>query len=297
MSKQMVGRCVALGSAAALLLSVTCAAGAAMAASSVRQATQVGGAADPTASTGASCTTPNHAYASLATRMARDIDSRLTGRESTVGLEVRDSKTGIVCYYHADSHFIAASAIKVTILSALLLKAQEEHRGLTSYEKNQAWLMITQSDNDAATVLWNEVGISGMQHFLNLAKMTQTKLSYSWGLTQLTAHDETLLLTMLTAVNPVLDQSSRVYARYLMAHVIASQRWGVPAGAPDDVIVHVKNGWLPYPGSIWEINSIGMFTNKHRAYTMAVLTYNNPSMDYGIDTIERVAEIMHHDLN
>jgi hypothetical protein len=82
-----------------------------------------------------------------------------------------------------------------------------------------------------------------------------------------------------------------------MAHVIASQRWGVPAGAPAGVTVHVKNGWLPYPGSTWEINSLGIFTTKHRVYLMAVLTYDNPSMTYGIDTIQGAAKVMHKDLN
>jgi len=82
-----------------------------------------------------------------------------------------------------------------------------------------------------------------------------------------------------------------------MAHVISSQRWGVPAGAPRSVVVHVKNGWLPYPGNTWEINSLGIFTATDRVYTISMLTYNNPSMSYGIFTIENVAEIIHHDLN
>ena len=42
---------------------------------------------------------------------------------------------------------------------------------------------------------------------------------------------------------------------------MAGQRWGVPAGAPGKVTVHVKNGWLPYPVH-WHINSIGRL---HRA--------------------------------
>jgi hypothetical protein len=82
-----------------------------------------------------------------------------------------------------------------------------------------------------------------------------------------------------------------------MGHVISSQRWGVPAGAPRSVVVHVKNGWLPYPGSAWEINSLGIFTSKHRAYQIAMLTYGNPSMDYGIDTIEGAARVIQARLN
>ncbi|HUC59741.1 MAG TPA: serine hydrolase [Streptosporangiaceae bacterium] len=255
---------------------------------------QPAGAAVPA---GVSCRAATKAYDPLAKRMAAEITARLRGRASDVGLNLTDSKTGVTCWYHSTRHFYAASVMKVTILAALLRKAQEQNRKLTEAELHNAWLMITQSDNTAANYLWFDVGLKFMQHFLDLAKMKQTKLDYHWGLSLLTAHDEMLLLALITGPNDVLTKPSRVYARYLMAHVIADQRWGVPAGAPRGVIVHVKNGWLPYPGSLWEINSIGTFTNAHRAYLIAMLTYDNPSMGYGIDTIEGAARVIHALLN
>lgn len=246
------------------------------------------------------CTTSNDAYDKIADRLAQDIDHRLTGRISSVGLELADTRTDIVCLYHAATHFYAASAIKVTILAALLRKAQEQHRSLTASEKNLAWLMITQSSNAAASSLWSDVGVPGIQHFLNLAKMSQTELSGAWGLSLLTAHDETLLLKVLSTENKVLTAASRRYERYLMAHVVAGQRWGVPAGAPATVTVHVKNGWLGFPSNAdWEVNSLGIFMSKagHRVYTIAMLTHDNPDESYGIETIENAAEVMHRVLN
>jgi len=247
-----------------------------------------------------SCVASTHAYDKLAIKMAHDIDNKLAGRVSTVGFKEIDQKTGITCTYHATTHFYAASAIKATILGALLRMAQEQKRKLTDRERRLAWLMITQSDNNAATALWNEVGMRRMQHFLNLAKMTQTKLAHAWGLSLLTAHDEILLLSLLSGPNRILSLNSRVYAQYLMSHVISSQRWGVPAGAPTTIRVDVKNGWLPYPVSDnWEINSIGFFTARHplRVYEIVMLTHNNSTMQYGIDTIEGAARVIHHDLN
>jgi hypothetical protein len=246
------------------------------------------------------CVASSHTHDKLATRMAHDIDARLAGRASTVGLKEIDSKTGVTCAYHPTWHFYAASAIKATILAALLRMAQEQHRHLTPAERSNAWLMITQSSNDAATDLWNEVGMRRMRHFLSLAKMKQTELAGAWGLSLLTAHDEILLLSLLSGPNRILSESSRVYAQYLMAHVTASQRWGVPSGAPASVKVHLKNGWLPFPvASNWEINSIGFFTSRHpaRDYEIAVLTHANPSMAYGIDTIEDAVQPIHRDLN
>jgi hypothetical protein len=246
------------------------------------------------------CVAKTHAYDKLAVKMAHDIDIKLAGRISTIGFKEIDSRTGVTCRYHATTHFYAASVIKATILAALLRMAQEHKRWLTARERRLAWLMITQSNNDAATDLWNEVGPSRMQHLLNLAKMTQTKLAHAWGLSLLTAHDEILLLSLLSSPNKILSPRSRVYAQSLMADVISSQRWGVPAGAPTSVRVGVKNGWLPYPVSNnWVINSIGFFrhTKPFRDYEIVMLTHNNPTMAYGIVTIERAARAIHADLN
>jgi beta-lactamase class A len=137
----------------------------------------------------------------------------------------------------------------VTILDALLRKAMHQHRYLTGTEAARASAMITRSDNDAASALWAELGHAYIQHFLTLAGMKQTVLGPGgyWGLTQITAHDEARLLRLLLSKNPVLDRASRTYALRLMAQVIPAQRWGVPAGAPDSLIVHAKNGWLPLP--------------------------------------------------
>jgi hypothetical protein len=246
------------------------------------------------------CVASTHAYDQLAIKLAHDIDGKLVGRVSTVGLEEVDSHTGITCTYHAAYHFYAASVIKVLILASLLRTAQEQHRQLTAREHRLAWLMITQSDNNAATALWNQLGMRRLNHFLSLAKMTETKLAQAWGLSLLTAHDEILLLSLVSGPNRILSLNSRVYAQYLMYHVISSQRWGVPAGAPTSVRVGVKNGWLPYPVSNdWVINSIGFFKVKTpaRVYEIVMLTHNNPTMQYGIDTIEPAAEVIHRDLN
>ena len=40
-----------------------------------------------------------------------------------------------------------------------------------------------------------------------------------------------------------------------------------------------------------------MFTGRGRNYLITVLTDGNPSEQYGIDTIEDVARVVHRDLN
>jgi beta-lactamase class A len=242
------------------------------------------------------CSSATHS--ALAGKLSRGILAALRDRKSSVGLEVDDPGAGLACELSGSRHFDSASTVKATILAALLRKRMQEHRSLTERERRLAIEMITESDNDAATDLWYDVGRASMQHFLDLAKMTQTVLGSGslWGLTQITARDETRLLGVLTTPDSVLNATARAYELRLMASVIPGQRWGVPAGKPAGVTVHLKNGWLPLPSGGWVINSIGCFAGPGRAYSIVVLTDNNPSMAYGIATIEDVARVVNREL-
>jgi Beta-lactamase enzyme family len=234
----------------------------------------------------------------LAARLGRDIDAARQGRESQIAVRVDDPGKGLECWLHGARRFDSASVVKVTILGALLRKALDQHRYLTDAEATEATAMITRSDNDSATALWYQLGPGYLRHFLHLARMRQTTLGADgyWGLTQITAHDEVLLLRLLLHKNLVLDLPSRRYALSLMAQVIPSQLWGVPAGAPARLTVHVKNGWLPSAAHGWYVSSIGCLTGRHGGYSIVILTDDNPTFGYGVTTIDTVARAINHDL-
>lgn len=239
-------------------------------------------------------------HAAIAARMSQGIRAVLHRRDSIVAIRVQDPHLGIGCWYRERRHFDSASVVKATILGALLRKAQAGHRDLTGRERRLAWRMITESDNGAATALWNDVGRYRLNRFLQLTGMRQTVLGPTgyWGLTRITAHDELILLRHLLQPNPVLTRAARRYELRLMAHVIPAQRWGVPAGVPDTFTVHVKNGWAPLsPVPGWFVNSIGCFTHGDRNYSVVVLTQGSPTMEYGVATVADVAEVINRGLN
>src|SRR5215470_17303857 len=99
----------------------------------------------------------------LADKLSSDIQTALHGRAGT--------------------HFDSASVVKATILAGLMRKAEAQPRSLTDNEKSLATLMITQSNNTAATKLWNDTGRYRLQRFLDLAGMGQTVLGPGgyWG--------------------------------------------------------------------------------------------------------------------
>jgi hypothetical protein len=257
-------------------------------------------AASTTIVTEGLCTAPA-AYRALAAQLSADIKQGLSGRDGVHAVSVYDRVTGVSCLYNGSQHFDSASIVKAIIMAALLRWHQETGTALSSWEKSEATLMITQSDNDAATDLWDELGMDNLQDFLNAAGMSETELGQDgqWGLTQVTAHDEMLLLKLLTAPNSVLDASSRSYQLGLMSQVTSWESWGVTAGTPSGVTWHVKNGWLP-DATGWHINSIGTFSGDGKDYMMAVLSDNtdmNDDEQYGINTIEDVARLVQRDLN
>jgi beta-lactamase class A len=248
-------------------------------------------AAPPAATAPGICTSSDQP--ALAAALSRRIVRALRGTDATVGIAVEDTDEDFRCRYHQWREFHSASVIKVITLGALLYQLQQEHESLGPEQAVLATSMITESDNGAQDALWNEIGMPALQAFVNAAGMNHTVLGTDdfWGLTEVNAHDELRLLRLLITPNTVLDASSRRYALTLMADVISWQRWGVSAGAPADMTVHLKNGWLPDP-DLWDINSIGDFTHHDHDYSIAILTRNDPDMTYGVDTVQTVARLI-----
>ncbi|MFF9769878.1 serine hydrolase [Streptomyces sp. NPDC014636] len=242
-----------------------------------------------------SCTS---AKAGLAAELRTDITAALAGRTGTVAVGLYDRSTDTTCTLNATTAFDSASTVKVTVLATLLWDAKKTNRYLTDDEAALATAMITQSDNDATSKLWKQLGVAKIQGFLTAAGMTKTVPGADgyWGLTQENVTDEQKLLRLVTAKNSVLSDNSRSYILKLMGQVVADQRWGTPAGAPSSVAVHVKNGWLERSTHGWRVHSLGTFNGPGHDYMITVLTQDNSTMDYGVTTIQNVAKAIHEDL-
>ncbi len=210
----------------------------------------------------------------LATKLSADITAALKGRTSTTAVAVYDRTTKTMCTLRESQRFDSASVVKSTVLAALLWDAGKQKRRLTDREVELSTAMITKSDNASTSTLWKQLGVTKIKAFLQVAGMTQTVPGSDgyWGLTQITARDQRKLLGLLTNANSVLSDSARAYELSLMRRVVASQRWGAPAGAPSSATIHVKNGWLSRATHGWRVNSIGAFTGNGHNYSITVLT-------------------------
>jgi Beta-lactamase enzyme family len=232
--------------------------------------------------------------------------SYLAGRAGTILAAVYDLRSGRTWHLGQGGPQAEASIVKLDVLETLLSeRGQGGGTGLSASERTLAEQMIEDSDNDAATSLWYAVGgAAGIRSFNARAGLTRTAPSScvvcpgfawpGWGLTTTTPDDQIALLRQLVTPSSLLTRSAREYALSLMRDVTPSQRWGVSGGVPAQVVVALKNGWLPLRGAggDWQINSIGWVSGGGRNYLMAVLSAGNPSEQYGIDTIDQLAAVV-----
>ncbi|MGW6360037.1 serine hydrolase [Streptomyces sp. NPDC055092] len=208
--------------------------------------------------------------------------------------------------YDDTSAFDTASIVKVDILAALLLRAQDAGRALTSQERAYATAMIENSDNASATALWEAIGGADGLDAANLTLgLTGTRAGAGgeWGLTQTTAADQ---LTLLRAVfgtegaegaegsgssDSGLSEASRAYVAGLMGRIVSDQRWGVSAAADSASVCALKNGWLPRSATgLWDINSVGRVSVGGKRYLVSVLSDGNPTKEAGVALVEGVAK-------
>jgi beta-lactamase class A len=233
----------------------------------------------------------HHAPAANDPFAAQALRTWLTGRHGQITAAVYDIETGQEYLLNPQDTEKTASTIKVDILATALHLAQLQHRPLPANEAAAAVPMITQSDNDAAEDLYDDIGgwnaIGPFDKSIGMTHTTPNDQGY-FGETYTSAADQIALLKQVMLPGGELSTSSRQYEYELMLHVIASQRWGITGGVPSTATVAIKNGWLP-ESSGWHVNSIGRVQGDGRDYLIAVYTSFDSSWAYGIDTIEHIA--------
>jgi beta-lactamase class A len=237
--------------------------------------------------------------------------SYLSTRAGTVLAAVYDVKTGQTWRLGTGPPQAEASVVKLDVLETLLAeRGHSSPAGLSAGDRSLAQEMIEDSDNDAATSLWYQVGgAAKIRSFNASAGLTSTSPSPcvvcagfpwpGWGLTTTVPTDQIALLRELVMPGTLFTTADRSYALSLLENVTPSQRWGVSGGVPAQVTVALKNGWLPLnaAGTDWQINSVGWISGGGRNYLIAVLTTGNSTEQYGIDTIDQLSAIVWNSLN
>lgn len=200
------------------------------------------------------------------------------------GVYVEDVRSGGTYSFNGDYASQSASMAKPMIVSMAMRKAGGP---LTGDNAANATKAIENSNNDAASALWNFAGYQGYQTLADELKMTHTHLDQGkpdqWSWTWTTPSDQVLLVkTLATGGSTALTDAERAYLWDLMGQVEDDQTWGVGQPKSGSVTVHMKNGWVQFKSTdnLWAVNSMGAVEGDGRNYRMCVMT-RVPDFDTG----------------
>lgn len=218
-------------------------------------------------------------------------------RKGYIGVAVYRLDTDELYSFQGTRRFEMYSTAKVPIMLAVLDKVVREERRATTREQVLIESMIQHSDNNAATTLIKSVGgAAGVEAFLQRNGITETDMNgEAWGASTTTAQDMARLMARLGTCS-LLVQRLCTYALTTMRNVAPGQAWGITAGVPNRRDVALKNGWYPNKNG-WGIHSMGLITSGTKRYAIAVYTHPDPSMGYGITTIEQISRAVYGALN
>lgn len=210
-----------------------------------------------------------------------ELDAYIKGIGGHAGVAVLDRTTGLTVAANADAIFQTASIVKFDILATRLYQHQQAGTSMTAHERSLAFAMITESDNNAASALYQmDNQVTGMEEANEAFGLKVTVPNSAWGETHTTPADQLLLLSAVMDPDGPINDDNRQYILSLMSKVDPQQRWGITAAAgPDATNVYVKNGWdtIDQYGGMRGDNSIGRIIEPGHDWLIAVMSDYNRS--------------------
>jgi hypothetical protein len=183
-----------------------------------------------------------------------------------------------------DTQVPSASVFKAMLLVTYLRQASVRGRALNDGDRALLAPMIRRSDNVAATRVRDIVGNVAVVRLAHRTGMTRFVISDIWGLSLVTARDQTKLFLHIDRFVP---ERHRRYALHLLRTIVPSQRWGMAQVIPDGWRLYFKGGWGSGTGAV--DHQVGLLRRGEHRVAVAVLTVNSPSHAYGKATLKGVS--------
>jgi hypothetical protein len=178
----------------------------------------------------------------------------------------------------------AASVMKAMFLVAYLNRVRVRDRPLRSGRRALLSRMIRRSDDEAATTIRNIVGDAALVRLAHRAHMTRFAVAPIWGLSTVTARDQTRLFLRIDRLIP---PRHRATAMTLLRTIVPRQRWGVARARPAHWTLYFKGGWGSGTGLV--DHQVALLRRGRLRVALAIMTTNNPGHAYGKATLEGVA--------
>jgi hypothetical protein len=186
----------------------------------------------------------------------------------------------------------SASVIKAMFMVAYLNRAHVRDRPLNGEQRELLSRMIRRSDNNAATTIRNIVGDAALIRLAHRARMTRFAPAPIWGLSHITARDQTRFFLKIETFVP---RRHRATAMTLLRTIVPEQRWGVARARPSHWKLYFKAGW---GSGTWLVDhQVAQLRRGDLRVAIAIMTTGNPDHAYGKATLEGVARRLLRGLN
>ncbi len=205
-----------------------------------------------------------------------------------------DQRAGIVSFHvrtergrwsrDADRTVPSASVIKAMLMAAYLNEPGVRRRTLTTADHALLDPMIRRSDNIAATRVRDIVGDDALHRLARRARMTRFSTHPIWGLSRITARDQTRLWLRFESFVP---RRHRTTAMTLLRTIVPRQRWGFGRVALPGWELHFKGGWGSGTGLVE--HQVALLRRGEERVAIAILTTGSPSHAYGKRTLRGIA--------
>lgn len=179
----------------------------------------------------------------------------------------------------------AASVMKVMLMVTYLRHPDVRERALNDHDRSLLKPMITRSDNASATTIADYVGAARINRLAEEAEMDHFTYTRPWGLSRVNAIEQARFMAKLERYIPKRHED---YARYLLAHVIESQRWGIGRLNRPNWGFYFKGGWGSGTGAV--CHQVAFLERGGKRIVVAIMITNSPSHEYATETLRAVAD-------
>ena len=178
----------------------------------------------------------------------------------------------------------SASVVKAMLMAAYLNRPGVRRRELRAADMRLLRPMVTRSNNAAASRVRDIVGNDALARLAARAGMTRFATHALWGLSRITARDQTRLWLRFERF---VARRHRDTAMRLLRAIVPRQRWGVGrVRLPPGWQLHFKGGWGSGRGLV--DHQVALLTRGGRRVAVAVLTSGSPSHAYATETLRGV---------
>jgi hypothetical protein len=211
-------------------------------------------------------------------------------RAGHVSFQVRNG--GRKWGFHSRSVVRSASVVKAMMLVAYLDQRSVRHRRLREDDRELIDPMIERSDNGAADRVYSIVGPARLRRVAQRAHMRRFALGPAgyWGGSQICADDQA---RFFLHIDQLVAPKHRWAALHLLSSITPEQRWGVGRiRLPRGWRLYFKGGWGSGTGAV--DHQIALLVRGTQRVSVAVLTTDNPSHEYGKETLRGIfARLLH----